>query len=307
MTGQVGYVASSPELLPLAESVSADWTRLGVHGNLLARNIDTGEQLGFDVDELVPLASVVKVPVALAVLERVAAGTIDAARQVTVDPSTSSFGPTGLAAFRYPATLAVGDLVFQMLSVSDNGAADTLIDLVGVDGVQQSLRDWGCSGIQFRHPMERMYECAAGVAGNDFGLALELAIQSESSGHHAIETLDPGKGNVASADALVDLLQRVWLDQVAVPEATAELRRVMGLQVFTQRLSADLRTDTVRVSGKTGTFLHLRHEIGVVEAETGDRVAIAALTSSSRRAKLAGDIDLAIGTAARSAFEALRR
>ncbi len=97
---------------------------------------------------------------------------------------------------------------------------------------------------------------------------------------------------------------------VATPAATAELRRLMSLQVFTHRLSSDLRTDTVRVSGKTGTFLHLRHEIGVVESEEGTRVAIAALTRATRRATIAHDIDLAIdlaiGAAARSAFEALR-
>lgn len=86
----------------------------------------------------------------------------------------------------------------------------------------------------------------------------------------------------------------MWLDEISVPAATAELRRLMAQQVFTFRMSADLRTDTVRVSGKTASFLHLRHEIGVVEARSGDRVVIAP------------DIDLAIGAAARTAFEALR-
>jgi beta-lactamase class A len=304
---QPAYVASSPELLSLAESVATSWRGLGVQGHLLARNVDTGEQFGFDVATPVPMASVAKVPLGLAVLERTATGGLDAARQITIDPAAGSFGSTGIAAYRHPATVAVGDLVYQMLSVSDNAAADTLLDLVGIDGMQHSLREWGCTGIQFRHRMQRMYDCAAGVAGDDFGLAMELAITSESTGHHVIETLDPAQGNVASAAALVDLLQRVWLDQIAVPAATAELRRLMSLQVFTFRLSADLRTDTVQVSGKTGSFLHLRHEIGMVEAESGDRVAIAALTRSTRRAKVAHDVDLAIGAAARSAFEVLRR
>ncbi|MFI5685270.1 hypothetical protein [Streptomyces sp. NPDC051636] len=59
--------------------------------------------------------------------------------------------------------------------------------------------------------------------------------------------------------------------------------------------------------GKTGIFLHPRHEIGVVEAESGDRVAVAALTRCDRRADLAPDIDLAIGAGARQVFAALRR
>ena len=43
-----------------------------------------------------------------------------------------------------------------------------------------------------------------------------------------------------------------------------------------------------------------------MEAETGERVAMAALTRADRRARQAPDIDQAIGAAARDAFEALR-
>lgn len=307
MSTRPAYVASDPALLTVAEAVAADWDQVGARGNFLARNLDTGEELGFDAETAVPLASVVKVPMALTVLERAAAGTLDLAHQLCIEPGRKSLGSTGIGAFRYPVTVAVGDLVHQMLTISDNAAADALLDLVGIEAVSESLRAWGCPGIRMRHRMHRMYECAASAAGSNFGYALELAIRDDQTGNHTIETLDTAYANVGSAAALVDLLQRIWLDQISVPSATAELRRVMALQVFTQRLSSDLRTDTVRVSGKTGTFLNLRHEIGVVEADSGDRIAIAALTRSTRRASVASDIDLAIGAAARSAFEALRQ
>ncbi|MEU6478548.1 serine hydrolase [Streptomyces sp. NPDC047017] len=300
-------VAGDGGLLDAAEAVAADWAALGVRGSFLARHLDTGEQLGFDIDEPLPLASVVKVPLALVVLDRIASGGLDAARPVVLDPATSSVGPTGLAAFRHPVTVAVGDLLVSMLSVSDNAAADALFALVPPAEADARLRAWGCAGIRVRHRMNRMFECAAGAAGNDFSLALELAVRDESTGRHTIETLDPAHANTGTAAALVALLERVWRDEIAGPGATAELRRMMGAQVFTHRLASELRADTLRVSGKTGTFLHLRHEIGVVEAASGDRVAMAALTRSDRRAGLAPDIDLAIGTAARDAFEALRR
>ncbi|SHF54502.1 serine hydrolase [Streptoalloteichus hindustanus] len=300
------FLASTADLLSVAESIFEEWQEVGAVGHLLARNIDTGEELGFDVDTPVPLASVAKVPLALVVLDQIASGTLDPATPVTIDPATKSVGPTGLAAFRHPVTAAVGDLVHPTLTVSDNASADALFDLVGVDQVDERLREWGCAGIRIRHRMQRMYDCAAGVAGNDFGLALELAIRDDVAGQHSIETLNPAYANVGSATALVELLQRIWLDRISRPEATAELRRVMGFQVFYQRLSSDLRSDSVRVSGKTGSFLYLRHEIGVVTADSGDRVAIAVLTRSHRRASTAHDIDLAIGAAARSAFESLR-
>lgn len=307
MTAEPVYAATSATLLSVAESIAEHWAEVGALGHLLARNLDTGEELGFDAATAVPLASVVKVPLALVVLDEIAHGRLDAALPVTITPESRSVGPTGVSAFRHAATLAVSDLLHQTLSVSDNACGDALLDLVGVEAVDERLQQWGCPGIRVRHRLQRMYDCAAGAAGDDFGLALELAIRDDSTRHYSIETLDPAHGNVGSATALVDLLQRIWLDRISRPSATAELRRLMGLQVFTHRLSSDLRADTVKVSGKTGTFLHLRHEIGVVESESGDRVAIAALTRSHRRASTANDIDLAIGSAARAAFESLRR
>ncbi|KOV56197.1 serine hydrolase [Streptomyces sp. MMG1121] len=300
------YAGDDGALLDVAEAIAADWAALGVRGSFLARNLDTGEQLGFDVDELTPLASVVKVPLALVVLDRIAGGELDSAHPVTLDPARSSVGPTGLAAFRHPATVAVGDLLLMMLSVSDNAAADALFGLVPVADVDARLRAWGCGELRIRHRLNHMYECAAGAAGNDFSLALELAVRDEGTDRHTIETLDPARANAGSAAALVELLRRVWCDEISAPWATAELRRLMGLQLFTQRLASELRADTLRWSGKTGSFLHLRHEIGVVEAESGDRVAIAAMTRAGRRAGVAADVDLAIGVAGREAFEVLR-
>jgi beta-lactamase class A len=78
------------------------------------------------------------------------------------------------------------------------------------------------------------------------------------------------------------------------------------------RLAVELVSDEVRVRSKTGTFLDLRHEAGVVERGTGDatgrgeRIAVAVLTRSSVPAAVQMEADLAIGHAARLAVEALR-
>jgi len=310
MTTDAAYLATTPRALTIAQSIARDWAQLGMSGHFLARNIDTGEELGFDVHTPVPLASVIKVPLALVVLEALGRGALDPAAPMLVDPARS-VGSTGVSSFRYPATIAIADLVLMMLSVSDNASADVLIELVGFDAVNDAVRRWGCPGIRFRHPLQRMHDSAYRAAAGNPSLALELAIHSDQSGHNVIEPLDAGYANVGTAFDLVNLLQRVWRDAISEPDATAELRRLMGMQMFTHRLASDLRSDSIRVSAKTGSYLHLRHEIGVVESteasDRGTRVAIAALTRTARPAAVAPDVDLAIGDAARTVFEELRQ
>ena len=272
MTAHHVYVATTPRALTVAEGIVRDWEQLGISGHFLARNVDTGEEFGFDVDTPVPLASVIKVPLALVVLEAIAHGDLDAAAPMLVDPARS-VGSTGVSAFRFPATITVADLVLMTLSVSDNASADVLIELVGFEAVNDAVRRWGCPGIRLRHPLQRMHDSATRAAAGKLSLALELAIQSDESGRHAIEPLDPGYANVGTALDLVTLLQRVWRDEISDPIATAELRRLMGMQMFTHRLASDLRSDTIRVSGKTGSYLHLRHETVSSSQSRGARAA----------------------------------
>ena len=296
---------ADPVTIRAAVTIRKNWDDVGLTGEFLARNLSTGEQLGFGTGVLLPLASVAKVPLALVVLHAIAIGTLDAAHPVRVDPATSSFGATGLSAFRYPAQVAVQDLVYLMLAVSDNAAADALLDLIGLEEINHRLADWEVHDLRFRHRFQTMYDCAVGVAGDDFRLALDLAIEDDAQDRHRIESLDVAKANVGSAPALVSLLERVWTDRIGNPWATRELRTLMGRQIYTHRLASELQTDDFAVAAKTGTFLNLRHEIGVVRTNSGDQIAIAALTRSRQRALVQQQADLAIGAAARTAVALL--
>jgi beta-lactamase class A len=294
-----GVSGSSTELMAVAEAIRADFAAVSVRGSFLARNIDSGEELGFAVDRLCCLASVVKVPIALVAADRIARGRWDGGEQITLHPGETSYGPFGVSTFRHPVTIAVEDLLLQMLSVSDNAAGDAILDRMGIGWVNRRLRDWGIDGLVLRHRLQAMYDYATDAACDDFGLATQLAVEGRrSDGGHVIASLDVHRGNVATARALVDLLSGIWLDAVSVPPATAMVRELMARSVFSHRLSSDLRADDIAVAAKTGGFLNLRHEIGVVSSH-GSRIAIAALTESDRSAAVQQDVDLTIGAAAR--------
>src|SRR5688572_17297454 len=95
----------------------------GLSGSFLVRDLATGAEIGIEPDLVYPIASLVKVPLAVAVLTRVEDGRIDGARTIDVQPGrVSSASPMGLAKFRHPARVAVDDLLYLSTAVSDNTA-----------------------------------------------------------------------------------------------------------------------------------------------------------------------------------------
>lgn len=299
-------LGSTLGLLAAAEEIRTAWQALGIEGALLARNIDTGEEFGFAAHRPYCLASVGKVPIALVAADKIARGSWDGAEPVLLTSEERSFGRLGLSAYRYPVTIALTDLLLQMLSVSDNAAGDAVLDRIGIGNVNRRLRAWGSEAIVLRHRFQQMYDYATQASGQEFGLAAQLAVEgNRSDGSHVIASLDVHRGNVGTAYALVELLTAVWLDTVSVPAATAMIRDQMSRSAFLHRLASDLQADDIAIAAKTGTFLNQRHEIGVVSTH-GSRIAIAALTESSRPAAVQQDVDLAIGGAARTAVELLR-
>jgi len=73
----------------------------GLRGSFLVRDLDTGDEVGLDPDAEFPIASLVKVPLAIATLERAARGELDVATPVNVLPGRVTVaGPTGLSRFR---------------------------------------------------------------------------------------------------------------------------------------------------------------------------------------------------------------
>jgi beta-lactamase class A len=298
---------STPGLENVAAAVRDDWAEAGLGGAFLARHLDTGDELGLDVDRPVAAASVVKLPIALVVLDLIATGALDAATPVDLVPGEVAPGPTGLARFRHPCRVALEDLLLQMLVVSDNAAADAVLALVPPAQVSAVLAGWGCPDVVVRHPMRALYDAVDAVAGDpEIGMALAVRGSTDDGGH-PIAMLDTASANGVTARGLVGLLGRIWTDQVATPPVTARLRDLLGEQTLRHRLGAEIASDTVTISSKTGTFLNLRHEAGVVTTADGDRIAVAALTESRVVSRVQPEADAAIGRAARAALEALRR
>ena len=279
----------------------------GLVASVTVRDLETGRELAIDPDVAYPLASVVKLPLAIAVLREAANSSIDLAAQVDVDPISRTPGLTGLCRFEHPSRVSVEDLLYLAVCVSDDTAADALFERCPPARVTDLLRDLGITEITVRHSIRELHETLASrLTPDELPQALALAIQASTrGGGHLVPQLDVTHANAGTSRALVDLLERLWTG----PELAGErepVRRLLGMNLMRHRLAPDLESDDAEWCSKTGTFLHLRHEVGVLEHADGSAFAIAVLSESSVPARRQPGAEQALGHAARLLHDQVR-
>ncbi|WP_256104324.1 serine hydrolase [Streptomyces sp. ODS05-4] len=286
----------------------------GLRGCLLVRDLHTGAEVGIDADVPLPSASLVKVPLALATAERVRRGDLDGGQPVDVAPGRiTTPGPTGLSRFRHPARVAVDDLLYLSVCLSDSTAADALFDLTPPDRVTAQLKAWGLSGITVRHRVGELTDTPAerfetGQVHLAHALAINAGASAEIGGRgHRLPQLDTTRASTGTARAWADLLQALWLPSAIPADVATTVRELMRHNLVRQRLAPDFSSDATTWSSKTGTLLNLRHEVGVVEHADGQVFAVAALTESSVPASAQPGAEALMAHAARTLRDHLRQ
>ncbi|GIJ48554.1 serine hydrolase [Virgisporangium aliadipatigenens] len=282
----------------------------GLRGSFLVRDLDTGDELGIEPDVGYPVSSLAKIPLAVATLERVRTGALDPALPVVVPPgrSVAMPGPPGISRFRHPATVALEDLLYLAMAISDNAAADALFGFTPPEEVTAMLRTLGFDGIVVRHAIDVLNDTPAERFEPRKGhLAHSLAIGAATEGRgHPLPQLDVSRASTGSARAFVDLLAGLWRPSTVDPAVARGVRDLMAMNLHRQRLAPDFASDAARWSSKTGTLLNLRHEVGVVEHLDGPTYAVAALTESSVPAVVQPGAEAVMAQVARSLRDRLR-
>nr|WP_245162134.1 serine hydrolase [Brevibacterium marinum] len=276
---------------------------------IVVRDLDSGRELSTAADVIMPLASVVKVPIALALLNRIAAGALDGAQVVTIRPDRfEGDGPTGTSRFRHPAKLALEDLLMLSVSFSDNTATDALLDMVPPGEIQADLEQLGLHGIHIRHRLGALVKTPLeSLPASDAHLAYDLARGGPSRGEgHRIWQLDATRANIGTAAGLTDLLQELWRPARIDLTVASRLRSLLAGNIIRHRLAPEFSSDAMTWSSKTGTLLHLRHEIGVVDHADGRSIAVCVLSESSNPAAAQPAAEATLGAAARAMHDLLR-
>jgi len=218
--------------------------------HVACRRLDAPGQYAERADEVVPIASMYKVLLALEVADAFERGALRPETRVEVTPESRSPGGFGLTRFAYPAAVSLHDLMYMSLAWSDNTAADLLLDQVGVDAVHDRAARLGLASFWLAGSCRTLL----GNAGADFGYPTDT---------------DAELGDWSPlADASDLVLERTTRASVAdLVELAARLDADEAAQAFSS-------PDWTRAS-KTGTLSPWRGEFGIVTRRDGARFALA--------------------------------
>lgn len=263
-------------------------------------------EVSIGADRLMPIASIFKLPVLLALAVEGASGRLDLEERVTVTPDERVPGSTGLSVLQDTVEMSLRDLAVLMMSVSDNTATDVVVDRVGLETVNRLLVGLGLQETCIRHDCGAILSSILDEVGPEWARRLiegETAFEDiDSDILGTLSTNDARRTNCSTPRELTRLLRHVWCDDLEPSAACEQVRHVLGLQVWPHRLASGA-TPGARFAGKTGTLPGLRHEAGVFTLPDGSAYAVACLTQADDFADHRPDIDSAIGAAGRIAVE----
>lgn len=238
-------------------------------------DLTTGEKFLLHPDEVFPQASSIKITVLAELYRQVQEGKLKLTDLYTVQQSDlvpDSYIMGGLTPGVTKITLR--DLATMMIAVSDNSAANVLIERMGMDNVNALMDSLGLNHTRLRRKM------------------MDLKAAEE------------GRENVSTPREMMLLLEALYKGKVLNPTMTDDLFKVLS-NVKDNQIPREL-PDGVRVASKSGELEGVRTDSGIVFAQNRSFV-ICVMTTYVRRERDGEEAIRKVALAAYRMFDRLGR
>jgi beta-lactamase class A len=266
-------ITPQPEL-PFSDRIhaleSAFSGRLGFH----ARHLEDGSELELRADERFPTASVIKLGLACALLDLVARGEVELDEVLALPPRAARVPGGGVLKQLDVEELSLRDLVELTICVSDNVAANVVLERCGGAGPVNSYLE------------------TIGLAETRMPGPIDFARISND--------LEGGIGVSTSRDQ-TRLLSALVRDEILTPELCAHLRNVLGRQHLLDQAPRWLGWNTyaqyhhgewpIWVGAKSGELDGIRADVAIVRAEQRGTLVLAVFTDGARDVRETVDVE----------------
>lgn len=144
---------------------------------------------------------------------------------------------------------SIYDLVVDMVIYSSNLATNIVIELVGADAVNSTMRELGAMDIQVLRGVEDM------------------------------KAFDKGLNNTTTALDLMLIFEALAKGEAVNPEADAEMLDILHRQKYTDLIPALLPKD-LKIANKTGWITGVHHDSALIELPTGQKYVLVLLSKN---------------------------
>lgn len=233
-------IADDPALLRSVQSLVEDFDGdVGVY----VRHLPSGTELAIDADDTFPTASLVKVPIMLALFERIEAGELDLHASLEYSAERSRGGEDLLASFEDGSRIHLNKLIHLMIAFSDNTASVWCQELAGGgEGVNAWLEANGFDGTR---------------------------VNSRTPGRED-EYRQWGWGQTTPRE-MCEMLARIRDGRAVTPRASEEMDRVL-CRTYWDSEGVSAIPPSAQVASKQGAVSRSRSEVLLVGSPAGDFV-----------------------------------
>ncbi len=213
------------------------------------KDLQTGKTWDYNPDRLFPSASLVKVPIMASVFEKIQLGGMTLDTQIKLTRHERVGGSGSLKWVREGTSLSVMEIIYKMITESDNTATRMLIDYVSMPYLAATFKQLGL------------------VHTNITPEGMSLA-----SGYVL-------RDNYTTAREMASLMEKIYAGQLVSKEASEFMLDVLKHNKSHNRLRKGLPIGW-EIGHKTGLLRKSCHDVGIVFSPRGDYV-IAVLTGNA--------------------------
>jgi beta-lactamase class A len=190
-----------------------------------------GERFTHNANRRYRAASTVKIPLMIEIYRQIERGERALTDEYVVADADRANGSGVLLHLHAGARLSLNDLIYLMMSISDNTATNVLIDYAGMDVVNTVMRELGMTGSTLGRKM---------------------------------------KGRPATPADYITVLQAILERRAASPESCDRMIAMLEKQTNTRRISRYLpEQEGTRWGSKTGSVSGVTNDVGFITTERG--------------------------------------
>ncbi|MDF2882876.1 MAG: putative beta-lactamase [Clostridiaceae bacterium] len=204
------------------------------------KNLMTGEKFAYNENVTVPSASLIKIPMMMETLRQVEEGKLSLNQRILVqDDVKVPFSI--LTLLESGNSYSLKDVLTLMIIQSDNTAANILIDIVGMDNVNNYIKSLGLKSTVLQR---KMMDADARKAGRE---------------------------NYTNAEEMAELLEIIYKGDKHNYQYSTIMKNILVNQLDNSMMKLHIPDDTI-IAHKTGDLDGISHDAGIVYTKNIDYI-----------------------------------